>query len=337
METNRRRITRIVFSFLISAVFSYFVIKGVDFKRVYGFLLTSDWIYVVAAFLTIVFAQFLRSLRWGVMLNPLESMRQDIVFPITSVGFMLISLLPARLGEFARPYLLCNNTKISFSSAMATIVLERILDAIFILVFFGAIISKINLPSWIEEGVLFIILSILVLIVFLLFGRIKWVKNILNHIIQRALSERVAKLIEGILEKFYRGMTVLGRGTHTLLIVFLTACIWGSFVLVNFLLFKAFHMELGMFAALTALTLTALGISIPAGPGFIGSFHFFCVLGLSLFQIEKNLALTYALVNHALILSTFSLLGLISINLPGLKMGLSLSRLFPLSEETSMR
>lgn len=311
----------------ISAVLFYLALRGADFKRVYELVLDARYIYVLAAFMTLVAVQILRSIRWGVIIHPIKPVNQRLLFPISSIGFMFIALIPARLGEFIRPYLLHQNGHVNMSSAMATVVLERILDAVVILVIFSVIVRTLELPGWIIKGTVGFIIFVFSVITVLLLGTLKWINRYVSLFIYRVLPHGLAYFTETMREKFYQGMRVLGKGRHATIIISLTVAIWGAVVLHNYFLFKALHIPLGTFAAMTVLALTALGVSVPAGPGFIGNYHFFCVLSLSLFGIDKDVGLGYSLVNHALILGNLVLFGIICLNLPGLNVGFKFLKL----------
>jgi len=318
MEQINKRMLKILSGILLSIAFAYFAFKGVNFFNIYNLLLDAEYWYVITTFMFIVVAQILRSIRWGIILHPIQPLSQKIIFPITSIGSMLIILLPARLGELARPYLLSQNSGISLSTSLATIVLERTLDTLFVLVFMGIVVTVLDLPNWVINGALFIIVAMVSMITLLTFGKIKYAGKHFANISHKIFPKRFANFLGIRLNQFYDGMAVIGKVCPFLITLFLTACIWGIYVACFLLLFKAFHMQLGTFAALTILTLTALGISVPAGPGFIGNFHFFCILGLSIFGVAKEIALSYALVSHALVLVTSILLGLGCTNLSGL-------------------
>jgi hypothetical protein len=91
-------------------------------------------------------------------------------------------------------------------------------------------------------------------------------------------------------------------------------------------LFRSMGMQLGWLAAITVLVLTCVGISLPSAPGFIGNFHYACVIALSLFGVIKETALAFAIVNHFLTLAVIVIMGVYSINMPKLKVGFSLKR-----------
>lgn len=311
-QVNSKKI-KILLSFLVSGIFSYFAFRGVEFGKVIEIIQRARPLYIAAIVAVIVFAQILRSLRWGVLLQPIEPLSQRLLFPLTSIGFMFIVLMPARLGEIARPYLLQQNTRISFGSATATVVLERILDAIFILCLFAVSISFIDVPKWIIDFAKVFTLILLLIIGLLIMGSLTKTQRTMNKIIEAVLPVRFAALAKKIIETFYSGMSALGKRRHTLIIIMLSALIWGALVLTNWLLFRALDMNLGYLAAIYVLVLTMLGISVPAGPGFIGSYHFACVLALSFFGINKEIAIGYALFLHVLSIGTILILGILSL------------------------
>jgi uncharacterized membrane protein YbhN (UPF0104 family) len=83
-----------------------------------------------------------------------------------------------------------------------------------------------------------------------------------------------------------------------------------------------FH--LGLLAASTVLVLTCLGIALPAAPGFIGNYHYACIVALGLFGVAKNTALAYAILIHFLTLVVLVAMGLFFMNVSKLKVSFSL-------------
>jgi len=226
---------KVVLAIFLSILCCYFALRGVDLQKIYIFVSEANILYLIAAFITVVLAQIMRSIRWGVIINPIQPVGQKIIFPICSIGFMLIMLLPARIGELARPYLLHQNSQVNMSTAVATIVLERILDSIILLIFFGIIVSNLELPSWLTRGVIIFIVGIITIIAFLFVGTIEKVKYSFNRLIDKILPQRLAGLAANMSEKFYEGLIVLGSGRRALFIMSLTLIIWSILVFCNFL------------------------------------------------------------------------------------------------------
>jgi hypothetical protein len=121
---------KIILGILISVVLIYLSVRGINLQDVLNDLKEIQLSYVILFILLMIFMQYLRSYRWGVILQPMEKIDQVSLFSVTSVGFLAIAAIPARIGELARPYLISKRSSIKMSSALGTIVIERILDSL---------------------------------------------------------------------------------------------------------------------------------------------------------------------------------------------------------------
>ena len=118
-----------------SFVLVLWLFRGVNWEAVWKPLQNVHWTYICLYLAIMLILQFLRSYRWELLLRPIVSVGQKTLFSVTSVGFLALLVLPARGGEFARPYLLSRKAPISMSAALATIVVERILDILTTFIF----------------------------------------------------------------------------------------------------------------------------------------------------------------------------------------------------------
>ena len=271
-----------------------------------------NYISIIPFIILIIFLQWLRAYRWGIMLQSLRKLNQWTLFSITSVGFMAIILIPFRVGEFARPYLISQKEKISMSSAVATIVLERVLDGLTLMGFLVIVMFFTPLPGWVSKaGYLTLILFLLMLTILILLVLKK--ENTLKAIdfILKIFPERFSLKVKSLINSFVEGLGILPDVGKTLMVIFLSLLIW---ILMGFsfhILFFSFNFKLPLIAAYALLIIIALGVMIPAAPGFIGNFHFFCILGLTFLGISKPEAITFSIVLHFLNFSLIVLLGLI--------------------------
>ena len=88
----------------------------------------------------------IRAERWQYLLGPLGPTRFRIVFRTTVIGFGASAVLPARAGEVIRPYLLARREGLSATAAFATIIVERILDLVAVLLLLAAFLI------WFDPG-----------------------------------------------------------------------------------------------------------------------------------------------------------------------------------------
>src|SRR5262249_61450352 len=89
-------------------------------------------------------------------LRPLEQVPIGRLWVVTAVAYMAINLLPVRLGEVVRPWLLSRRSNVSFSNVVGNVVLEKTLDSVIIVFYIlvGFLIVE-NLPLWVRRGALF--------------------------------------------------------------------------------------------------------------------------------------------------------------------------------------
>ena len=230
-----------------------------------------------------------RSLRWNHLLAPLGvKVPPGPLLAISSVGFMAILALPARLGEFVRPGLLRRHG-ISASSALGTVAVERIVDGLMISLFvFGAFVAirGPHAPGWMMPTAylaLGIFAAALVFLVFAMWRPEATVRFSLQLTLLPRLAPRAARLIEDKLLEMIRGFAVL-RDRRNLAafcawsLVYWTANGFGVWVLA-----RGFGLPLSVMGGLATMGLVAVGISLPNSPGLVGQFQWFTLLGLSLY------------------------------------------------------
>jgi len=302
----------------------YLAFRNVQLNDVIAGIRQADSISVAIVLILLVGGQLLRSSRWGLLLEPLESFSQRLLLPITSIGFLFVWILPARLGEVARPYLLQQNSKVGLSPAMGSVVLERLIDSTFLVLLLSICLPALQLPGLILsafKGFVFILLAAVLL---LLLGSLPKFRERLFKFFSMILPESWSEYLTRIADTFYSGMQAVMSVKRLLSILALTSIIWGTGLAAFLVLFHSMDLRLGLLAATTILVLTCLGIALPAAPGFIGNYHYACVVAMGLFGVAKDTALAYAILIHFLTMVVLVAMGLFFINVSKLKVSFSL-------------
>jgi uncharacterized protein (TIRG00374 family) len=242
----------------------------------------------------------MRSFRWGLLLRPLRRIEQKNLFPIACVGFLGILLLPARSGELIRPYLLSKKEPISMSAALATIVVERIMDVITILIFIIFISFSTELPVWVFRAG-YISLGIIATILFVLFLMISKEAFLLRigDRIFRPFSEHMNVFIQKFIISFSGGARILFHWPILVWAFSVSILLWSAMAICNYIMFFAFSFSLPLVAAFILVIVVNLGLMLPTAPGFIGSFHFFFIVGLTIFGVDREQALSFGILSHA--------------------------------------
>jgi len=301
---------KLIFGIVLGIVLIYFSVRGIDFNETLLHLKKIHLGYAALSLFFIVLMQALRSYRWGVILQPMAKIDQLTLFSVTSVGFLAIAAIPARIGELARPYLISNKSPIKMSSAFGTIVVERVLDSLSVLTITIAVLLLQDLPSWmIKSGILFFAITMLIIafIIILVWQRETAVK-IIDRILQ-LLPGKLSQKVMSVIHHFIDGFQVITDVKRLLYLLFLSMVVWVVDAAVIYSMFLAFSFDLPIVAAFVIMIILIAGIAIPTAPGFIGNWHYACILGLGLFGIAKPEAFSFALVYHFLSMFVVVVLG----------------------------
>ena len=314
-----RRATQLALVFMIGAVALFLALREVEIQPFLQALRSVRLDVFALGFLSFSLLHLLRALRWGGLVR---AVRPEVRFrsyvSICSVGFMLINVLPFRLGEFARPYLLFEREGVPFGSGMATVVVERVLDIAALGAIFAAVLLWADVPGYLVElpgraepfdivqvartGILSVLVPATVAILALL------VLGEAGIALLVRVSERVpGRLLRLPLElgvRFLRTFLVALRSLGSLRratgLLASTAALWALNVLSIYFTVRAFPFGdvVDLAGAATILVVICVALIAPAPPGFAGVFEFACTVALALFSIGASEAAAFALVLH---------------------------------------
>lgn len=302
----------LILGVLISAALLYFSVRGIDFTAVANGFKTMRCDYLIAAIVFLTLLQVVRSYRWGVILRPIKKIDQLSLFSITSVGFMALVAMPARIGELARPFLIKQKTGMRMTVAVGTVFIERILDMLTIMIIFFSVLFFVPLPTWlVNSSIAFLVITLIILICMLLliFKRDASIKVFKR--MTRIFPERWKARLNELIHHFIDGIEMITDIRLILYATFLSMVIWALDIAAIYVLFLAFGLKLSLVAAVIVMVVLIIGITLPTAPGYIGNWHFFCIAGMTLFGASKADALTYAIMLHFVSVGVVLALGLI--------------------------
>lgn len=245
--------------------------------------------YLAAFFGLQLVVHLCRALRWNHLLAPLGvRIPPGPLLAISSVGFMAILALPARLGEFVRPSLL-RKRGVSAAAALGTVAVERVVDGLLISLFvFGAFFALRGeqAPGWMMPtayAALGVFASALVFLLFAMRRPEATVRFCLRLSLAYRLAPRVAAVLEAKLLDMIRGLEVLKDVRNMAAFLVWSLIYWGANGLGVWVLARAFGLELSVIGGFATMGLVAVGVSLPNSPGLVGQFQWFTLLGLSLY------------------------------------------------------
>jgi len=305
---------RLALSIIIGIALLYVSFKDFDFRMLESGLSNASYGYVIVSLICIVLSMLLRSIRFSVILSPLEKIKQRNLFPIVCTGYMAIVLFPLRLGELMSPYLLSKKSNLKMSSVMSSVALERILD-LFIILLIVLLFPVFNqMPAWYlliakAAALGFMFLLILLLLIYFKMDLIihlsaKLFKGWLGRFIStEKLNSTLYELRSGVLLiKDFKGLSMA---------VLLSALIWLISGLGIYSIFLFQNLLLPLAGAFLVLIVTMLSVAVPAGPGMLGNFHYGCILALSYYSVSNESAMLFAILNYIFGVGFTVILGLI--------------------------
>lgn len=315
----------------ISAFLIWWIFRGEDLGAIAGDIAGADPWLLLAAVAIVTFTYPLRALRWKVLLEPVQpgtGFRER--FASVCIGFSANNLLPARVGEFARAYALSRLTPASASGAFGTLVVERFLDALTILLFTFLVLVAPGFPRdaageggtialalrGAAVGVAILVVGLAVLLI--------WPRKVV------ALAERVAarlpgnggRLVVDALKAFLDGLGALQDPRLLVQAVAWSLFIWAWNSFGFWVAFRAFGIHLDMVAAVFVNSAVALFVAVPSAPGFFGTWHLAARVALSdIYGVPVSQALSYAVGFHLGGFFPVTLMGLYYAWRLGLSMG----------------
>jgi glycosyltransferase 2 family protein len=300
---------RALLGIAISAVLLWWVLREVSLATVIHELSQANpWLFALATVCaTLIFP--LRARRWRTILDPIyPKLPFGPLWRATAIGMMANNVLPARAGEVARAYVLTRETPVPFSTSIASLAVDRVFDAMVLLLLAflsvldprfpsGVAVGGVSITRWALGGATLVVGGIVVLYA-LVFFPAQLIR--LFELFARRLSPKIEERGKVALLKFSEGLSVLRSPTHFAAVMGWTIAHWLMNALAFWIAMAAVGIHAPFSAALLLQAMIALGVAVPAAPGFFGVWEKVAVLGLGIFAVGPSLATAWALGFHIL-------------------------------------
>jgi uncharacterized protein (TIRG00374 family) len=236
------------------------------------------------------------------------------LFPPVAIGYMANNLLPARLGEFARAYVVGKQENVSKSAALATILVERIFDGLALLIILAAVSLFFPYPQWVKSGGFIVAMIFVGLSVSLAVFSIKitWGLRVIDATfggflpdMAERMKSRLLNFVVGLDVKNHFRTSILAFGCVLLRWAF-EACIY-----LSVLYAMGFQNLVPLHGALFVMVAVNIACLVPQAPGFVGSVQLACIESLAVFGVDREAAVAYSLLVHAAFFFPVTLAGIV--------------------------
>lgn len=307
---------RPVIGLVLTAIFLVLALQRVDLAGFVDELRSVNYVWLLPSAVCTLLGYLLRTARWRVILSGAARAPLSTLFPVLIMGFATNNLLPGRLGEFWRAYLLGRKRNVPKTFALASVVVERVFDGLTLIALLVIVSTVIQLPERGPEVELLAagVFAAATLVVIVLL----WQPNLVQVPLRRSLEplhSGLAAWIELRFEAFVDGLAPLRRPPVLVLAAALSAGVWIAEASSYVLLSRGVNLGLPSSLELPAILLTVviinLGIMIPSGPGYVGTQEFFGTAALAVVGANPQGALALIVVSHAVQYSLVTGLGLV--------------------------
>ena len=267
----------------------------------------------------------IRTLRWRLILRDAGGGAYPLrpLWHATAIGFMANNLLPVRAGEFARAYVASRQLPVRFSTALASVGVERVFDGLMLVGLMTVAIASPAFPHRADIGrtsvstitataaaVFGVVLAVAVLVVH---RPGPWLA-LLGRATHAALPARVADRIARIADGLVAGLAVLKSPGRFLVVVAWSVVLWVVNAAAFAVCFRAFGLPVPAAGAFLLQGIIGFGVALPSSPGFVGVFEAATRVTLALYGIDATRALSYAVAYHVGTFLPVTLLGLYSLS-----------------------
>jgi uncharacterized protein (TIRG00374 family) len=292
---------------VISVGILYAAFYRIDFRLLLKNLQGANYLYLFPIVFIIFVNMALRAVRWGYLLRPIKKIGFPNLFEGILIGFMANNVLPVRMGEFVRAYIIGRSERIRKSASFATVMVERLFDGLTVLALLVVVLLFIHLPpenihfkkilqmgGYLTIAIYGFTFAILVIIK----TRTRWFLKVALFF-TRPFPSRVAKNGISTIKSFKEGLVSV-ESTKTMLVSFFySLAIWGVFAYSIYFMGLSFGLKLSVSATAVVLLAICLAMMIPSTPGYIGPYHASVAYALVLYNIPLEKALSFSLVFHA--------------------------------------
>ena len=290
----------------VSLFFMALLFRKIDFGQLVTALRTVDYFFIALAVVFTFTSYFLRALRWKYLLISEKTIPLSSLYPATIIGYMANNLLPARLGEFVRACILARRENLQTPAVFASLVIDRLFDGFTVLLILLITLFTLKMPQGMEDAglalkaggaVMFLLYCGVLLFLFLLKRQTMRTLSCVEFML-KPFPQRFSERLIPMLGSFISGIRMSSRGGHITALIFTSFCIWIFCILPVDMVLRGFGINLPITASMFILVLLVFAVMVPASPGFIGTYHYACFKGLSVFGVTESKAVSVALIVH---------------------------------------
>lgn len=324
-STHRGRAVGLVLSLAISGAILAYLFAQLDWPQVWLHLRQANPWYILLLLATFPPMIWIRAMRWRLLLPNRDQLSVPRLVDATILGFFASFVLPLRAGEIIRPWLLSRWQPVPFTSALASVLIERLSDSACLLALMVLCLGHIEHvpPELLIGGRILGVLTLGLIAVVLVSYLLPRQTEALFHALCRAtlgrFSPHAAERANRMITDYFTGLRVIASFGQLVKVMLWSVAAWLLVALWYQILLWAFGEFPSFWVGMVLNVMIALAVAAPSAPGFLGTFQIGCILALSsVFGYPKEFAMAYSVIGHLLQLAFNVGAGLVVLHLRGL-------------------
>lgn len=302
MKKRLRTILQYVFFFGLGIFLVWWSIRDLstdDRSQIRLALKHARYLLIIPVFSILLFSHYVRALRWRLLIEPLGySTKWSNAFFAVMIGYLTNLAIP-RMGEVLKCSALARYEKVPVDKLIGTVILERIIDSISLLVVFGITLAiqpdiysqltdalfHTNTGGETKKTAAYILLLIAAGVVILLIAGWMIIKK-------KKITDLIA-LIKKIIKRIWQGISAIQHLKKRKQFIFLTIALWALYLAGGYVGFQALQEteSYGIKEAFTILSAGAIGVIVT--PGGIGAYAILLEKAMQLYGLQKGIALAF--------------------------------------------
>lgn len=308
---------------VISVVSIWFAFQGIDFGKVLGSFGSLNWwwmlLYIPPYFLVLG----LKVTRWQLLFYPGPKISYNRLFSALMISYLWNTILPARLGEVVRAYVVSRSEKIGVARTLSTILLEKILDITTCMIFLVVLLPFLKVEDWIRQSALILGGGVILafIICMLMAAWRKQAEKLIDWFLSK-LPEKIGNKLHGFVAEILDTLTVLLNFKVSLNLWFQSIVMWAINITLYLVIAWAVGLNMTFEQSVLVMITANLGMAVPAAPGYVGTFELVIKTTLApFFPGQESLVLSFALLQHVVAFLPVVLIGAFYTWREGLSLG----------------
>ena len=302
MEAIAELKRKILFSIglIASVIFLYLSFRKIDYFVFVEDLTKISIVPILLSLVCTIFTYLIRAIRWKyILVDP--NLKFSTLFSASMIGNMGNNIFPMRIGELIRCYVLGYQENMSKSRILASVMFERVLDGITVLLFFTVSLIFTNIENIFFEGsiIAFFAFSFILMIMIISKNYQESFFKIFSYIFY-FFPDRVKVKLSNITSSFLTGLDIINNKKNFSISIIYSLIFWGVSILGTYFVLLSTNNNIPVDLPIILISALVVGVMIPSAPGFIGTYHYVVILILGLYGWDKETSASMSVILHGI-------------------------------------